>query len=191
MNPKISDFGMARLFDRDETQCSTSRIVGTYGYMAPEYALHGHFSVKSDVYSFGVLVLEIISGQKNECFFAGEETGHLLSLVSMEKLERMNDSKFHGFLERPTMASIVLMLNSYSTTLRMPSKPAFLIYNSAVSDNLLPGDGSLPTRSHQSRGQSTRASINEVSISELDPRECSSIATNKCDFLSECIMQRT
>ncbi|PQQ10298.1 cysteine-rich receptor-like protein kinase 10 [Prunus yedoensis var. nudiflora] len=64
MNPKISDFGMARLFVPDQTQGNTSRIVGTYGYMAPEYAFHGHFSVKSDVYSFGVLVLEIVSGQK-------------------------------------------------------------------------------------------------------------------------------
>ncbi|KAG5622830.1 hypothetical protein H5410_008048, partial [Solanum commersonii] len=57
MNPKIADFGMARLFKLDETQCNTNRIVGTYGYMAPEYAMQGQFSVKSDVYSFGVLVL--------------------------------------------------------------------------------------------------------------------------------------
>ncbi|KAG5622797.1 hypothetical protein H5410_008015, partial [Solanum commersonii] len=68
MNPKISDFGMARLFTLDETQGSTTRIDGTYGYMAPDYAMHGQFSVKSDVFSFGVLVLEILSGQKNTCF---------------------------------------------------------------------------------------------------------------------------
>uniref|UniRef100_A0A5B7BSI8 Cysteine-rich receptor-like protein kinase 29 n=1 Tax=Davidia involucrata TaxID=16924 RepID=A0A5B7BSI8_DAVIN len=79
MNPKISDFGMARLFVRDETQGNTSRIVGTYGYMAPEYAMHGQFSVKSDVFSFGVLVLEIISGQKNNCFRNGENVEDLLS----------------------------------------------------------------------------------------------------------------
>ncbi|CAA7060169.1 unnamed protein product [Microthlaspi erraticum] len=60
-NPKIADFGMARIMGMDQTQSDTSRIVGTYGYMAPEYALHGHFSMKSDVYSFGVIVLEIIS----------------------------------------------------------------------------------------------------------------------------------
>ncbi|KAJ7967624.1 Receptor-like protein kinase [Quillaja saponaria] len=64
MNPKISDFGMARLFVVDQTQGNTSRIVGTFGYMAPEYAMHGYFSVKSDVYSFGVLVLEIVSGKE-------------------------------------------------------------------------------------------------------------------------------
>ncbi|KAK4439299.1 Cysteine-rich receptor-like protein kinase [Sesamum alatum] len=81
MNPKIADFGMARLSRNDETQGNTNRIVGTYGYMAPEYAMHGQFSVKSDVFSFGVLVLEIISGQKNNCFRSGENLQDLLSFV--------------------------------------------------------------------------------------------------------------
>ncbi|KAK4485128.1 hypothetical protein RD792_007740 [Penstemon davidsonii] len=71
MNPKIADFGMARLVLTDETQSNTSRIVGTYGYMSPEYAMHGQFSVKSDVFSFGVIVLEIISGQKSYSFRDG------------------------------------------------------------------------------------------------------------------------
>jgi len=52
------------------------------GYMAPEYAMHGQFSVKSDVFSFGVLVLEIVSGQKNTCFRNGESVEDLLSFVS-------------------------------------------------------------------------------------------------------------
>ncbi|CAL9772378.1 unnamed protein product, partial [Musa acuminata subsp. burmannicoides] len=64
MNPKISDFGMARIFGGDETEVNTKRVVGTYGYMSPEYAMDGIFSVKSDVFSFGVLILEIISGKK-------------------------------------------------------------------------------------------------------------------------------
>ncbi|MFS7944293.1 putative protein kinase RLK-Pelle-DLSV family [Helianthus anomalus] len=80
MNPKIADFGMARLFNPEETQGNTSQIVGTCGYMAPEYARHGHFSVKSDVYSFGVLVLEMTIDQKNQCFRNGENIEHLLSL---------------------------------------------------------------------------------------------------------------
>ncbi|KAK4726261.1 hypothetical protein R3W88_031178 [Solanum pinnatisectum] len=63
MNPKISDFGMARIFGVDQIEGSTNIIVGTYGYMSPEYAMHGQFSVKSDVFSFGVLLLEIISGK--------------------------------------------------------------------------------------------------------------------------------
>ncbi|KAK0579392.1 hypothetical protein LWI29_025703 [Acer saccharum] len=83
MNPKISDFGMARLFKMDETQGDTSRVVGTFGYMAPEYLKHGQFSVKSDVFSFGVLVLEIISGRKNSCFDYEEKTVDLLTYAWM------------------------------------------------------------------------------------------------------------
>ncbi|XP_040971413.1 G-type lectin S-receptor-like serine/threonine-protein kinase At1g11410 [Gossypium hirsutum] len=58
MTPKISDFGLARSFGEDEIEANTTRVVGTYGYMSPEYAIDGLFSIKSDVFSFGVLVLE-------------------------------------------------------------------------------------------------------------------------------------
>ncbi|KAJ9686805.1 hypothetical protein PVL29_015586 [Vitis rotundifolia] len=59
MNPKISDFGLVRIFDSKQVEASTNRVVGTYGYMSPEYALNGFFSGKPDVFSFGVMVLEI------------------------------------------------------------------------------------------------------------------------------------
>ncbi|XP_059658392.1 G-type lectin S-receptor-like serine/threonine-protein kinase SD1-1 [Cornus florida] len=64
MNPKISDFGMARSFGGDEIEANTTGVVRTYGYISPEYVMNGFFSVKSDVYSFGVLVLQIVSGSK-------------------------------------------------------------------------------------------------------------------------------
>eukprot|EP00253_Pinus_taeda_P022713 PITA_22713 len=64
LNPKIADFGLARLFEEDETSVGTG-IAGTRGYMAPEYALHGQLSAKADVYSFGILLLELISGKRN------------------------------------------------------------------------------------------------------------------------------
>ncbi|CAK8567858.1 unnamed protein product [Lathyrus sativus] len=70
MNPKISDFGMARIFGTNQTEANTVKVVGTYGYISPEYAMDGIFSMKSDVFSFGVLVMEIISGKKNRCFIS-------------------------------------------------------------------------------------------------------------------------
>ncbi|KAI7981993.1 G-type lectin S-receptor-like serine/threonine-protein kinase SD1-1, partial [Camellia lanceoleosa] len=68
MNPKISDFGIAKSFDGNETEAKTNKVVGTHGYISPEYAVHGVYSVKSDVFSFGVLVLEILSGKRNREF---------------------------------------------------------------------------------------------------------------------------
>ncbi|XP_058072822.1 cysteine-rich receptor-like protein kinase 11 isoform X1 [Magnolia sinica] len=85
MNPKISDFGLAKLFGVDQTQGNTNRIAGTYGYMAPEYAKHGKFSTRSDVFSFGVLVLEIVSGRKNSAFH--DRGTNLVSHVSMLSME--------------------------------------------------------------------------------------------------------
>ncbi|CAG7906660.1 unnamed protein product [Brassica rapa] len=83
MVPKISDFGMAKLFARDETEAtSTTNMVGTFGYMPPEYAIDRICSVKSDVFSFGVLLLEIIAGKRNnEFLYYNEES--LLFYVSL------------------------------------------------------------------------------------------------------------
>ncbi|KAF8009499.1 hypothetical protein BT93_J0486 [Corymbia citriodora subsp. variegata] len=67
-NPKISDFGLARVFQGDDMEAKTRRIIGTYGYMSPEYAFDGKFSMKSDVFSFGVLLLEIVSSKRNRGF---------------------------------------------------------------------------------------------------------------------------
>ncbi|PHT60845.1 hypothetical protein T459_35304 [Capsicum annuum] len=82
MNPKISDFGMAKSVTGNEMGTKTCNVVGTYGYMSPKYAVDGIFSVKSDVFSFGVLMLEIVSGKRNRGFVHPDHDLNLLGHVS-------------------------------------------------------------------------------------------------------------
>ncbi|RZC71533.1 hypothetical protein C5167_034712 [Papaver somniferum] len=190
MNPKVSDFGMARLFAVDQTQAMTTRIVGTYGYMAPEYAMHGQFSDKSDVFSFGVLVLEILSGKKNNSFNESEVSGDLVSHAwrhwkkgtALDLLDSVLKDSYSesevmrcihiGLLcvqenaaDRPTMASIVLMLNNYSTSLPVPLVPAFFV--PAEEYRIIFRESKdLPSVSTSKSGDS----VDEASLTELHPR---------------------
>ncbi|KAK4845179.1 hypothetical protein QYF36_001974 [Acer negundo] len=81
----------------EQTEGATNRVVGTYGYMSPEYALDGFFSVKSDVFSFGVVILEIISGKKNTGFYNSQEAlsllGYAWRLWQEDKALDMMDQK--------------------------------------------------------------------------------------------------
>lgn len=63
-HPKLSDFGLAKLGPVGDKSHVSTRVMGTYGYCAPEYAMTGQLTVKSDVYSFGVVLLELITGRK-------------------------------------------------------------------------------------------------------------------------------
>ncbi|KAK1391732.1 Receptor-like serine/threonine-protein kinase [Heracleum sosnowskyi] len=102
MNPKISDFGTARICGETETGANTTRVVGTYGYMSPEYAIDGEFSVKSDVYSFGVLLLEVVSGKRNKNFTHPDHNLNLLGhawriYTNGEVLDIVDEPKEPGF----------------------------------------------------------------------------------------------
>ncbi|XP_015162139.1 serine/threonine-protein kinase CDL1-like, partial [Solanum tuberosum] len=63
-NPKLSDFGLAKLGPVGDNTHVSTRVMGTYGYCAPEYAMTGKLTLKSDIYSFGVVLLELITGRK-------------------------------------------------------------------------------------------------------------------------------
>ncbi|OIW18866.1 hypothetical protein TanjilG_25309 [Lupinus angustifolius] len=151
MNPKISDFGLARIFKGGEDhEVNTKRVVGTYGYMPPEYAMEGIFSEKSDVYSFGVLLLEIVTGRRNTSFYNEDSlslVGYAWKLWNEENItsiidEEINDPCFENSIlrcihigllcvqeltkDRPTMSTIVLMLISEITHLPPPKKVAFV-----------------------------------------------------------------
>ncbi|KAK1403988.1 Receptor-like serine/threonine-protein kinase [Heracleum sosnowskyi] len=181
MNPKISDFGMARIFGGSETQASTTRVVGTYGYMSPEYAIEGIFSTKSDVYSFGVVVLEIVSGKRNRSFehpdhnhnllghvWTSYKKGNHLGVVDSVIRESYNQYEVFRVIQiallcvqqypedRPSMASVVLMLSS-KIELAIPKEPGFYSERN-------------PRQIHPSSSNRESETFNQLSITSLAPR---------------------
>ncbi|XP_043694557.1 putative receptor-like protein kinase At4g00960 [Telopea speciosissima] len=149
--PKIADFGMARLFPESATKTHVNtRIAGTNGYMAPEYAMHGQLSVKADVFSYGVVVLELISGQKNYTFNLDPACQNLLEWVwklykKGRSLEIMDPALASSAITeqvakciqigllctqadpklRPTMRRVVVMLSKRAGTLDEPTRPGY------------------------------------------------------------------
>ncbi|GFP83944.1 receptor-like serine/threonine-protein kinase sd1-8 [Phtheirospermum japonicum] len=184
MNPKISDFGMARIFGGDQTEGEyTKRVVGTYGYMSPEYAMDGLFSVKSDVFSFGVLVLEIVSGTKNRGFY---QTNNQLNLLAYawklyregKGLELIDTSAGESYSagevmrciqvgllcvqehaeDRPNMSAVVLMLSSDCVSMPQPKHPGYCT-------------GRRPAEAESSSSrQDETCTVNEVTVTMLDGR---------------------
>ncbi|CAI0431251.1 unnamed protein product [Linum tenue] len=186
MNPKISDFGMARLFGEDQIEANTERVVGTYGYMSPEYAMEGLYSTKSDIFSFGVLTLEIVSSTRsNQCYQARPSSsliGYVWDLWSEGRALDMVDSSTMGEsfsteqvmrciqigllcvqefpTDRPAMSDVVFMLGN-ATTLPSPKKPAFVL--NKKYDDADPATSS-------ATGSSGVPSVNRVSITTLVAR---------------------
>ncbi|XP_058754541.1 probable leucine-rich repeat receptor-like serine/threonine-protein kinase At3g14840 isoform X2 [Vicia villosa] len=142
LNPKISDFGLARLDEEDNTHIST-RIAGTYGYMAPEYAMHGYLTDKADVYSFGIVAMEIVSGRSNTLYRSKEEPFYLLNWAHLlkergdliELVDRRLGSDFNK-KEAMVVINVALLCTNVTSNLRpsMSSVVSFLEGRSMVPE---------------------------------------------------------
>ncbi|KAJ7947202.1 putative Kinase [Quillaja saponaria] len=151
LNPKISDFGLAKLDEEENTHIST-RVAGTIGYMAPEYALWGYLTYKADVYSFGVVALEIVAGKNNMKYRPDEnfvclldwalvlqQKGNLMELVDPKLESNFNREEAVRMIKiallctnpspalRPTMSSVVSMLEGQTVVHELIMDPS--IYN--------------------------------------------------------------
>ncbi|XP_044973758.1 cysteine-rich receptor-like protein kinase 10 [Hordeum vulgare subsp. vulgare] len=181
MNPKISDFGLAKILSSNETEDDTTRrVVGTYGYMAPEYASKGVFSIKSDVFSFGVVIFEILSGKRNS---GKQQCGGFINLLGYA-WQLWEDGKWINLLDasmvpdshlaklmrciniallcvqenasdRPTMGHTVSMLRSDTMILAKPKQPAYI--------NVRVGN-------EETANAPESCSINDITISATIPR---------------------
>ncbi|KAH1196821.1 Cysteine-rich receptor-like protein kinase 2 [Glycine max] len=162
LQPKIADFGLARLLPRDRSHLST-KFAGTLGYTAPEYAMQGQLSEKADTYSYGIVVLEIISGQKSTNVKIDDEgreyllqrawklyeKGMQLELVDKDiDPDEYDAEEVKKIIEiallctqasaatRPTMSELVVLLKSKSLVEQLrPTMPVF------VETNKMNGEG--------------------------------------------------
>ncbi|KAK8602713.1 hypothetical protein V6N13_084918 [Hibiscus sabdariffa] len=149
LTPKISDFGLAKLYDDKQTHVTT-RVAGTIGYLAPEYAMRGHLTEKTDVFAFGVVCLEIVSGRPNSNSGLEENQMYLLEwawhLHEKDREVELADSSLSEFDEeemkrvigiallctqtsptqRPAMSRVVAMLSGDTEVSRVVSKPGYL-----------------------------------------------------------------
>ncbi|KAK3036933.1 hypothetical protein RJ639_030898, partial [Escallonia herrerae] len=124
LKAKICDFGLAMLCE-EGNENMVSRVAGTNGYLAPEYATRGILSQKADVYSFGVLLLEIVSGKSNAVSRPTQETVFLLDTAYVYNKEgRLADlvdkdlSSYYDFTEAMRILNLAMMCTSQTPTLR-------------------------------------------------------------------------
>ncbi|KAI7756961.1 hypothetical protein M8C21_033429 [Ambrosia artemisiifolia] len=181
LNAKISDFGLAKLDEEENTHIST-RIAGTIGYMAPEYAMRGYLTDKADVYSFGVVALEIVSGKSNTNYrpkedfvylldwaYVLQEQGNLLelvdpSLVKYSKEEAMRMLNLAILCTnpsptlRPPMSSVVKMLEG-----KMPVQPPTVVKRG-------PGDPDMRFKAFDMTSHDSQTQVSTISTDSLGPR---------------------
>ncbi|KAK8939793.1 Cysteine-rich receptor-like protein kinase 42 [Platanthera guangdongensis] len=186
---KISDFGLARYFADDQSHLSTG-LAGTFGYMAPEYIVHGQLTEKADVYSYGVVVLEIVTGRKNQTSISASAEGHSLMQqvwqhYNSETLIRLLDPDLQGKctdeealklfrvgllcvqaspMLRPAMWKVVAMLMGAEKDLPAPTQPPFLNNRGGQRS----GNGSEMSNSLSVSTKFPEASVSDISLKCLE-----------------------
>ncbi|XP_068495474.1 cold-responsive protein kinase 1-like [Phaseolus vulgaris] len=168
LQPKIADFGLARLLPEDRSHLST-KFAGTLGYTAPEYAMHGQLSEKADTYSYGIVVLEIVSGHRSTDVKDDEDGEYLLRRawklhergLYLELVDNAIDPNEYDVEEvkkiieiallctqasastRPTMSEVVMLLKSKSLMQHLqPTMPVF------VETNMIPRESNSTSSSN-------------------------------------------
>nr|BAD02994.1 putative Receptor-like serine/threonine kinase(RFK1) [Oryza sativa Japonica Group]BAD03117.1 putative Receptor-like serine/threonine kinase(RFK1) [Oryza sativa Japonica Group]BAD03607.1 putative Receptor-like serine/threonine kinase(RFK1) [Oryza sativa Japonica Group] len=149
LTPKISDFGLAKLYDEKKTHIST-KIAGTLGYLAPEYAMRGHLTEKADVFAFGVVALETVAGRPNtdnsreedkiylfEWAWTLYESGQALGIVD-PKLKEFNEKEALRVIcaallctqgsphQRPSMSRVMAILAGDIEVTEVVTKPSYI-----------------------------------------------------------------
>nr|ABR16548.1 unknown [Picea sitchensis] len=178
-HPKIADFGLARFFPDGETHVST-RVGGTIGYTAPEYAVHGQLTEKADVYSYGIVVLEIVSGRKSVNARLDASMQLLLEWAwnqfQQDQVLDIVDSSLEGqypreqvlrviriallctqgsWALRPAMSEVVSMLTNNSEITVQPTQPAFIDDSAGKPTDFTTPSDSVNLRSASSHGSIT------------------------------------
>ncbi|XP_027334625.1 cold-responsive protein kinase 1-like isoform X2 [Abrus precatorius] len=185
LQPKIADFGLARLLPGDRSHLST-RFAGTLGYTAPEYAIHGQLSEKADTYSYGIVVLEIISGQKSTNVKDDDEDGREYLLqrawkvhergMHLELVDKAIDPNEYDFEEVKKVIEIALLCTQASAATRPTmSEVVVLLKSKGLIENLQPTmpvfvETNLQSRERNSSSTTASSSNATASISVLSAR---------------------
>ncbi|KAJ4733763.1 Leucine-rich repeat transmembrane protein kinase [Rhynchospora pubera] len=195
LNPKISDFGLAKLYDDKKTHIST-RVAGTIGYLAPEYAMRGHLTEKTDVFAFGVVVLEAVAGRSNSDQTQRPDQIYLFewawNLYEQNRALELLDPKLTSYdkdqalrligislscthaspLQRPSMSRVVSMLTGDSEVSKVTSRPSYLTdwqFKEMTNNNFTTEEFSGPTSQNSgTRGVQTSIPHSDSSLLLLD-----------------------
>nr|GMC59727.1 cysteine-rich receptor-like protein kinase 2 [Ipomoea batatas] len=149
--PKIADFGLARLSPKNKSH-RTTKFAGTLGYTAPEYAIHGHLSEKVDIYSFGIVILEIISGRRSSDIRVEPVTEYLLELAwnlyeneeHLELVDKSLDPNEYKVDEVKRMLEIALVCTQSPSNLR-PSMSEVMGMLSSIDGSIIQRPQNRPT----------------------------------------------